>query len=624
MFQVDNSGHGNCMYYAYSISLMYFLRTQSNPLLTDNIFNKLKLSGEEKYRLQTLLSQDSNQEFTRSEIKKIIEPILGRAARRLAAEHTKVEFKTSPQDTPLFTAGKYGLEFCFQQFFKQSRSGLSRLIDHDFTNRNFTEAEVYKMSGTDRAMTNYAKHRVSDVIKEFYRLWAIKEKEWEKESGDHTEDEVRFQQEIILDNILRSETVNFFLTENENYLNLYIDHLRRESVWGTEETLFVLHRAIQGERMIRNSKGTIDTFYDNEIVLHLHRNGRSPFMQFGSPVMILNNQNNIHWVSMIPDSIFVKAKSVEQSKTRYPVEISYFLPENKQTGPKIAKTLRQMYLKGLQGDERYSPDRCKEIAMQYLNYVADHQRRFQLTDVKYFIEDIEKRIQHQRKMSQLPGPELVPELGEVNESCDSEIPLESVAKEFEKESKDKEREELDPSTRRGLMPPILPEYPIPSGEQRESMIKAKKFTHPYSREQRTILYGAIYEWVDSLTEKSFKNLIRATLKKYEGMIWGSFWGASRRSEVEGYLSNHSNAKVLALIFMKGVESSTLNELLFTKIVEIIKKEISNNPAMLEEQKYQLLAQFDVQHSPFYAANLKSHQHTIDTAHRESLEHLTLT
>lgn len=576
MFQVDNSGHGNCMYYAYSISLMYFLRAQSNLLLTDNIFNKLKLKGEEKDRLQTLLSQDRNQEFTRSEINKIIEPILGRATRKLAAEHTKIEFKTSPQDTPLFTAGKYGLEFCFQQFFRQSRSGLSKLIDHDFTNGNFTEAEVYKMSGTDRAMTDYAKHRVSEVIKEFYRLWAIKEKEWAIEGEDHTEDEIKFQQEIILDNILRSETVNFFLAEKEKQLNLYIDHLQRESVWGTEETLFVLHRAIQGERMIRNSKGTIDTFYDNEIVLHLQRNGRSPFIQFGSPVMILNNQNNIHWVSMIPDSIFVKEKSAELSKTNYPVEIAYFLPENKQTGPKIAKTLRQMYLNGLQGDERYSPERCKEIAMRYLNYVADHQRRFQITDVKYFIEELEKRSQHQRNMNQLPKPEgLAPEVGEVNESCGSEIPLESVEKEFKKESKEKEHEGLSPSSLQGLKSHILPEYPIPSVEQRE--VKSidshtdKKFTHPYSREQRSILYGAIYEWVDSLTETSFKSLVRATLKKYEKTIWGSFWGATRRSEVEGYLSVYSNAKALARIFGNGVENSTLNELLFTKIIEIIKK-----------------------------------------------------
>ena len=33
MFQVDNSGKGNCMYYAYGISLMYFLREKIPRIL---------------------------------------------------------------------------------------------------------------------------------------------------------------------------------------------------------------------------------------------------------------------------------------------------------------------------------------------------------------------------------------------------------------------------------------------------------------------------------------------------------------------------------------------------------------------------------------------------------------
>lgn len=40
MFDVDNSGRGNCMYYAYSISLMYYLRAKNAPDTTENIFNK--------------------------------------------------------------------------------------------------------------------------------------------------------------------------------------------------------------------------------------------------------------------------------------------------------------------------------------------------------------------------------------------------------------------------------------------------------------------------------------------------------------------------------------------------------------------------------------------------------
>lgn len=48
---------------------------------------------------------------------------------------------------------------------------------------------------------------------------------------------------------------------------------------GLRRNSLVLHRAIQGERMVRNEKGTIDAFYDTEIVLHIHRNGSSPFFK---------------------------------------------------------------------------------------------------------------------------------------------------------------------------------------------------------------------------------------------------------------------------------------------------------------------------------------------------------
>lgn len=43
MFNVDNSGKGNCLYYAYSISLMYYLRAKNNVRITEDIFKKLGL-----------------------------------------------------------------------------------------------------------------------------------------------------------------------------------------------------------------------------------------------------------------------------------------------------------------------------------------------------------------------------------------------------------------------------------------------------------------------------------------------------------------------------------------------------------------------------------------------------
>lgn len=49
MFNVDNSGKGNCLYYAYSISLMYYLRAKNNVKITEDIFNKLGLKEEDMF-----------------------------------------------------------------------------------------------------------------------------------------------------------------------------------------------------------------------------------------------------------------------------------------------------------------------------------------------------------------------------------------------------------------------------------------------------------------------------------------------------------------------------------------------------------------------------------------------
>ena len=187
----------------------------------------------------------------------------------------------------------------------------------------------------------------------------------------------------------------------------------------------------------------------------------------------------------------------------------------------------------------------------------------------------------------------------------------------------------------GLTPKMLHKHPIPSVDlairdksfekgindfTRDVVFFAKKdkrFTHPYSDGGITMLYKTIYDWVDTLTEKSFKSLISSSLAKYESKTWGSLLGASRRSEVEGYLNGNCNAKVLAMIFMNGGESSTLNECLFVKIVEAIKKETTKFPGMLEEPKYQLISLFNLEeHKTHYLNNLRYHHETISASHRQ--------
>ncbi|QLZ69138.1 hypothetical protein FOLKNPGA_01920 [Legionella sp. PC1000] len=46
---VDNSSDGNCLYYAYGISLMYYLRKNGNRETADKIFTRLGLGSVNQF-----------------------------------------------------------------------------------------------------------------------------------------------------------------------------------------------------------------------------------------------------------------------------------------------------------------------------------------------------------------------------------------------------------------------------------------------------------------------------------------------------------------------------------------------------------------------------------------------
>ncbi|MBI2785015.1 MAG: hypothetical protein HYX60_01375, partial [Legionella longbeachae] len=189
----------------------------------------------------------------------------------------------------------------------------------------------------------------------------------------------------------------------------------------------------------------------------------------------------------------------------------------------------------------------------------------------------------------------------------------------------------------GLTPLMLQEHPIPSidiairdksfkegiADFTKDVVffakKDKRFTHAYSDSGMSLLYKAIYDWVDTLTEKSFKSLISSTLKQYELGLSGlsGFLGRSRRKEVEGYLDGNTHAKALAMIFMNGLDSSSLSECLFVKIIQNIKKEINKYPELLQDQKYKLVQHFNLaEHQLFYLSNIKHHPETIIASHHQ--------
>ena len=110
MREINNSGAGNCMYYAYSISLMYYLRAQSNQDNANALFDTLDLSDPDRQQLSLILKQN-NKLDTPYLVKdtKMIERILGPACRNLAGLSVQKEFETSAQDTQLFTVAAFRL-----------------------------------------------------------------------------------------------------------------------------------------------------------------------------------------------------------------------------------------------------------------------------------------------------------------------------------------------------------------------------------------------------------------------------------------------------------------------------------------------------------------------------------
>ena len=331
--EINNSSDGNCMYYAYSISLMYFLRAKNNIEITEDIFNKLNLKEEHKILLRNLLSIDADTEFSREEIKTIIEPVLGSATRNLAAERTKTEFLTKPDDTSLFTAINYGLEFVFRWvLLENKKSNIAELISLDLNNQDFTEAEIYKVPGIEDKLIEFVQTNIPAVIERFEQeskkqglIKAPEEKNTVEEETVLDLAEVQKQQEIILHKILCDLSIEFFTNNDNKFLEEYITYLKKDKKWGTEETLMHLNRAIQGERAERNPDDSITILRDTEIQLHLYIGGQDylklinkELEQRGIPDIIVNHVNENHWTSIIPETIFTPKpaeKDIKPSET---------------------------------------------------------------------------------------------------------------------------------------------------------------------------------------------------------------------------------------------------------------------------------------------------------------------
>ncbi|WP_419420479.1 hypothetical protein ACNVED_04045 [Legionella sp. D16C41] len=85
------------------------------------------------------------------------------------------------------------------------------------------------------------------------------------------------------------------------------------------------------------------------------------------------------------------------TKAIYPKEIALRVREEKITGPRIEKALRNMYQEGLNGNEKYTPENCREIALQFINYTTKHCRHFKINGVRQFVKKMNEIIQERQE-----------------------------------------------------------------------------------------------------------------------------------------------------------------------------------------------------------------------------------
>lgn len=131
----------------------------------------------------------------------------------------------------------------------------------------------------------------------------------------------------------------------------------------------------------------------------------------------------------------------------------------------------------------------------------------------------------------------------------------------------------------------------------------------------SLIYRTMYEWVNTLTERSFESLIKCILKNYERSAWDSWLINNHSSNVWDILSKKFEpAKTLALIFTMIPHLGALNEQLFTRIIKIIQQETVNSLEMQKELRYKVIGQMYLYHDQnFYISKLRTNQQTIDAS-----------
>ncbi len=299
---VNNLSDGNCMYYAYGISMMYYLKSLSEPVRSQHtayVFNRLDLDLPEQQLLTSILNTVGN-DFSSQQLNTIQE-ILGPAARIKAADVMISDLQQAltslraayaatapnlPSQTalnPLFNSSIYAaLSGPFVTYFS-IQAGLEPPLLDD----TIYDSEIYKVPGIQESIDTFLQTYVPNPPPQF-----------------------------DLDQTVAKAVFTFLTDTRYNVLPAYENHLKRDRRWSTEEEIQTLHRFIVDERNVRRLSGLWEQECTIEIELDILKSLEDTRAFDGkyqrndykdkTPGLILYHVPG-HWMSMIPKS-FMQAQ----------------------------------------------------------------------------------------------------------------------------------------------------------------------------------------------------------------------------------------------------------------------------------------------------------------------------
>jgi len=219
-------------------------------------------------------------------------------------------------------------------------------------------------------------------------------------------------EEQIMEEIIQEKTIVFFMDNDRAQLSRYINHLKTDTVWGSEETVLTLHRAITGEKYILN-QWVRDT---NTVFLILKDGKVEAWDKPENTDIILNNRGNNHWVSCIPSRFLVpnsKIEALTEFKNVLEKIIKRFhdlFPETPESESNAVKYIKMLQKKTIELDRYikcYSNKDMNRFINDFAGKLDDINRGFSFFDRKYFFEHIGNFISESWHMIKLAFATLI-------------------------------------------------------------------------------------------------------------------------------------------------------------------------------------------------------------------------